>query len=406
MSETTQDIEHAAPQPAAISNVDPFEGGATPAALQKIAAEAAMLDQVYAYAARLARSPLMPPHYQWDDVPRGQREPRGKQAAGDLAIAIMYGAELGLSAMQSAQNVFPVNGRPSVYARTMVAQVRQHIDKTGSGQGPQGDDIWEVSAEAGKVIWAGRRNGKTASAEWTMERADRAGFTSNPKYQKQPIEMLRAKAMTEVCRILWQDVLLGMAYSVEDLQLEDGTTIQVQRPATRQKGVGGLAAILDERRSARTAPQEIEGHVVEAEPDRHPAEPGPADQSVEPAPVPEQQPIPEPDSVVDQVRDITGDQSITPNEAAEIVAGIPKAREEQAARQEARGGEVNSRGEVLATRGQLAKARKALDTYQKMSDPHAPEALQYMSSLINRLLEKFGDLSGAEADEIVEVLAK
>lgn len=373
-AETTSSVAVAEPAPAEViaASSDIFDNGSTPAALQRIAAEAVMLDQIYAYADRLSKTPLVPEIYQQANIPRNSREPRGKQAAADLAVAIMYGAELGLTALQSAQNVFPVNGKPGVYSKTMVAQVRAWIDKNGTGVGPEGDDVWEVSASADKVVWAGRRNGKTAASEWTIARAEQAGFTKNPKYQQQPQEMLRAKAQAEICRILFQDVLLGMAHSVEELQLSDNVSVQVVRPATKQRGVGGLQQILAQRKAAAAAPVEAEVVEAEPEPQRHPAEPGPADQSVEQAPLPEPTPVPEP-----------GRGAIVVDPEC-LVEPEP---------------ELISKRQVTEVKRLLAK--------ETFTNPKAPETLAYVAQMVAlEELPSLEALTAAQADAVIAELSK
>ena len=59
----------------------------------------------------------------------------------------MYGAEIGLTAVQSANNVFIVKGKPAVYARTMAAQVRA-----------AGYIIEPVEETDEKVVWRALRN--------------------------------------------------------------------------------------------------------------------------------------------------------------------------------------------------------------------------------------------------------
>lgn len=333
-------------------------------ALRKMAEESAALDIAFRMARSLSQTTSVPLRYQQSYVPKGEREPQGIKAAYSLAAAILYGAELGMTALQAAQNVFDVHGQPSVYARTMVAQVRQWIDKRvaqglASADPDTGDAIWEVSASPTRVVWAARRAGKTVSAEWTLARAETAGFTKNEKYQKQPTEMLRAKAMTEVCRILFQDVLLGMAYSVEELQLEHGVSVQVVRPATNQKGVGGLEAMLAARKqqaiSSTTA--------VEPEPVRqHPAEPGPADQSVEQAPLPEPEP--------------TGAIVVDP----ECV--------------------VEPEPELISKR-QLTEVKRLL-AKETFTNPKAPETLAYVAQMV--ALEELSSLEALTADQATAVL--
>lgn len=354
MTETSQEVVQVDSPEAAVATAYETVIPTTPA-LQRMAAEAAALDTAYKMAVSLSKTTSVPQRYQQSYVPRGKSEPQGIAAAYDLAAAIMYGAELGMSALQSAQNVFSVHGQPAVYARTMVAQVRKWIDgriaQGSTTADPEtGDGIWEVSADPNKVVWAGRRAGRTASSEWTLQRATTAGFTSNEKYQKQPIEMLRAKAMTEVCRILFQDVLLGMAYSVEELQLSETVSVQVIRPATKQGGVGGLQAMLAERR------QEKQQEVVDADPApvMHPSEAGPADKSVE------QDPVPEPTAADD--------------------AG------------------------AAATVRQITDVKRLLATVEKLTDPKHPDTLTLVGSLVGREISVLEDLTETEADSVIAVL--
>ncbi|WP_396902776.1 hypothetical protein [Mycolicibacterium sp.] len=338
--------------------------------LQKMRARAAMLEVAFKMAQSLSKTTAVPLRYQQSYVPKGEREPQGIKAAHNLAAAILYGSELGLNELQSAQNVFDVHGQPAVYARTMVAQVRQWIDKrvaqgSASNDPDTGDAIWEVSASPTRVVWAARRAGKTAAAEWTPQRAETAGFTRNEKYQKQPIEMLRAKAMTEICRILFQDVLLGMAYSVEELQLEQGVSVQVMRPATNQKGVVGLEAMLAERKRQTAINAAV---VAEPEPvQQHPAEPGPADQSVEQAPLPEPEP--------------TGAVVVDPECVVE-----PEP-------------ELASKRQVTDVKRLLAK--------ETFTNPKAPETLAYVAQMVALdELPSLEALTATQADAVIQELSK
>lgn len=215
------------------SEISPIENTVvdqpTTGALQRLEAEALAMDKAYRVASALSKTEMVPEHFQQRSVDRATGEPRGEAAAWNLAAAILYGAELGLSAVQAAQNVFVVKGKPAVYARTMAAQVRR-----------AGYRIEEVEADDQHVVWRGERDGKWFISEWTIDRAKQAGYTSNQKYTSNPQEMLRAKAIAEVCRIAYQDVLLGMGYSLEELQLD---SVSVQRVVKREPR--GAAALRD-----------------------------------------------------------------------------------------------------------------------------------------------------------------
>lgn len=142
---------------------------------------------------------------------------RGKPDDG--AAAILYGAEIGLQAQQALQQVFVIHGQPAIYARTMVALLKAKGFRF---------ETTDASDQAVTVTGTSPR-GETETSTWTIERAKKAGYTSNPKYQSDPQAMLYAKAASEVSRRLAPDVLLGIRYTAEDLELEP-----VKMQATRK----------------------------------------------------------------------------------------------------------------------------------------------------------------------------
>lgn len=136
---------------------------------------------------------------------------RGKPEAA--AAAILSGKSLGLDPMNALSNIFVVQGRPAMYARTMVALVMA-----------AGHDVRRGAATADSVTVLARRKGQAEWQEftWSIERAKLAGYLSNKKYTTDPIAMLTAKAQAEACRTIAPDVLTGVAAtSVEEIELED-----------------------------------------------------------------------------------------------------------------------------------------------------------------------------------------
>lgn len=151
---------------------------------------------------------------------------RGKPEAA--AAAILAGKSLGLDPMNALANIFVVSGRPSMYARTMAALVMQ-----------AGHTIRRIEATEQRVIYEGRRKGEASftRVEWTIARAQKAGYTSNKKYQTDPIGMLTAKCQAEICRVIAPDVLTGIAAtSVEEVELDDlGEQTTGAAPASEPK---------------------------------------------------------------------------------------------------------------------------------------------------------------------------
>lgn len=140
---------------------------------------------------------------------------RGKTA--ELASAILYGQDLGLPVMHSMRSLYSIHGTPAMYADTMLAVAQS-----------KGHEIERVEATEQVVKYRARRyNAKSGTfgewqeVTWTMQRAERNGYTSNKKYKTSPIEMLTAKAKAEAARLVAADALMGL-YSVEDMELENG----------------------------------------------------------------------------------------------------------------------------------------------------------------------------------------
>ena len=174
-----------------------------------------------------------------------------KGKPGNGAAAILYGAEIGLNPIQSLQQIFVVHGSPAIYARTAVALVKRH-----------GIRVQTVAStdESVTVSACNPETGETEVSTWDTERASRAGYTTNKKYQTNPQEMLYSKAAMEVCRKIAPDVLLGIAYAREELELEPKAAPRMI--VSTRRGVDGLRAAI-----APTVEPEIIGDEIEEEDD-------------------------------------------------------------------------------------------------------------------------------------------
>ncbi len=163
-----------------------------------------------------------------------------KGKPGNAAAAILYGAELGLNPIQSLQQIFVVHGSPAIYARTAVALLKRH-----------GIVIQTVSStnQAVAVRATDPRTGQVEESTWDYDRAKLAGYTTNKKYDTDPQAMLYAKAAMEVCRKIAPDVLLGIPYSREELDLESPPA-----KVASARGSGGVAGLRELAQQSRPAP--------------------------------------------------------------------------------------------------------------------------------------------------------
>lgn len=152
---------------------------------------------------------------------------RGKP--DEAAAAILRGSELGLSPTMSLDSIYIISGKPGMYAKAMVALLLN-----------AGHEVWTVEKSDTSVTVAGQRKGSehVITETWTYERAKRAGYLSNKKYETDPQSMLYARAASDVCRQVAPDVLAGL-YAVEELELTPG--LSVTAPASVPTSVAALA---------------------------------------------------------------------------------------------------------------------------------------------------------------------
>jgi len=127
---------------------------------------------------------------------------RGK--AGDCAACIMTGAELGLLPMQSFRALEVIKGKVTLKAEAQVALVRKRRDVCKFFRLVESTDK-VATYETQRVEDPG-----PTRVSFTMAQAQAAGLTGNPTWAKFPDAMLRARASSALCRIVYSDVLLGI----------------------------------------------------------------------------------------------------------------------------------------------------------------------------------------------------
>ena len=187
--------------PAEVAATDPTGG--------RLVAWAAAASAAHQLAKALSTTAFVPKHFQGN--------------ASDATAAIILGDELGLSPISALRSIYVIGGQPALYARTMVALVMSH-----------GHRIWTVEDTPTKVTVAGQRRGsdRVEQITWTIDRARKAGYTSNAKYNTDPQAMLYARAAGDVARRIAPDVLAGVPYTVEEMEQEQAATVTVVRDET------------------------------------------------------------------------------------------------------------------------------------------------------------------------------
>lgn len=143
-----------------------------------------------------------------------------------VAAAIMYGREIGLSPMMALRSIDIIKGNPSLSAEAMRALILSH-----------GHQLHVEESNSSRCVMSGRRAGQS---EWTtvtysMDDAKRAGIAGGQNYRSRPQEMMVARATTRLARLIFPDVIAGLA-SVEELDDDsaDDTTPAPAKRSTRR----------------------------------------------------------------------------------------------------------------------------------------------------------------------------
>lgn len=189
------------------------------------------------FAELMAQSDLVPKDY------------RGRP--GNVLVAVAMGHEIGLSPMQSIQNISVINGRPSLWGDAMLAVCAAH---------PSCEDIRETFDESTETATCEvRRKGRSPVVRtFARTDAERAGLWGKQgPWQQYPRRMLQMRARAFALRDSFADVLRGLQ-SAE----EQGDVPVIERAAGRSEtpraSVASRAAIVsvtspDETRSPNTA---------------------------------------------------------------------------------------------------------------------------------------------------------
>lgn len=136
---------------------------------------------------------------------------RGKNEA--VLACVLYGAELGLGPMQSLNSIHVIEGRTAMSPELMRAMVARHGHRI---------DVLENSNTVCEVEGTRADTGSTAKVRWTMEDAKMAGLAGKNNWKTYPRAMLLARATSELCRIVFPDVIAGLSYTPEEVASIEG----------------------------------------------------------------------------------------------------------------------------------------------------------------------------------------
>lgn len=186
---------------------------------------------------------------------------RGKPA--NILVAVGYGAPLGLTPMQSLQDISVINGKPTASASFIASHVRMAGHKL---RVKKDEKALSVTATIVRSDDPDYPISVTRDKAW----AQQMGLLNKDNYRKQPLTMLTWRAITAVAREACLEILYGVQYSPDELHDLDTNSdvlaevVDDEQQPSRQKrrGYGSRArqnpVERDERQPQACTPEQTE----------------------------------------------------------------------------------------------------------------------------------------------------
>lgn len=197
-----------------------------------------------------------------------------QKSPADVLAIVMAGAELGLAPMQSVRALLLIKGKPTLAADAMGALVKSRRDVC--------EYLLLKTSDATRAVYETKRVGDPAptTMAFTIEEA-RTAQLNGDNWKKFPAAMLRARALSAICRAVYPDLLLGV-YEPEELEhLERDVTPRADAEPDKRR-----MKIVEEKKpeviDARTAVAAAKAAVAAAQPQPRPS---PSAMAPEPPPI-------------------------------------------------------------------------------------------------------------------------
>lgn len=154
--------------------------------------------------------------------------PSGIKTPEQAVAIILKGRELGIPPMQALSHIHVINGKPTMSAELMLAQIMRLHPKTKISYPKRTSEVCELKVQ--------REGSEPSLFSFTIQDAQAAGILGNPTWKKYPRAMLHARCISEMARSLFPDAISGVSYTPEELGAtvnEDGQVIDVEASNTQ-----------------------------------------------------------------------------------------------------------------------------------------------------------------------------
>lgn len=178
---------------------------------------------------------LMPSEAQWRQIKemgaaafKSGLLPQTIKNAEAAAIVALKSVELGLPVMEGFAHIHVINGKPSMSAELMHAQVLRKIPQAKINTLKWTNEICEMSAQRAGHI--------PITVSFSIDDARKAGLLVKDVWKNYPKAMLHARVMSMICRAYFPDALSGVSHTPEELGGDPGEVIEttghhVEEPA-------------------------------------------------------------------------------------------------------------------------------------------------------------------------------
>jgi hypothetical protein len=175
-------------------------------------------------------------------IARSGLAPKTVSTPEKILVIGLKGRELQIPMMQALSHIYVVDGKPTLSAEMMVAlaqraghklRVIESTDERATVEGVRANDPDHPARET-----------------FSMDDARRAGVAGKGPWKSYPKAMLRARAISALCRYQFADVLGGASYVPEELGAPVGEAGEVieynQEEAAEEPGAGDHDALMGE----------------------------------------------------------------------------------------------------------------------------------------------------------------
>lgn len=137
----------------------------------------------------------------------------------DVLGAVMLGKSMGIEPISALTSINVINGTPTASAMLIAALVRRAGHKVEYRRDPVKQSVSCTITRAD--------DGTSVTETWSMDRAKRMGLAGRGMWAKDPMTMLSWRALTSAARLAVPDVVLGLAYTPEEISSAQHVTARV-----------------------------------------------------------------------------------------------------------------------------------------------------------------------------------